>query len=491
MAKPNWNEKRDKGRLRIRMYCPGLGDCFLLSFFGGSLPRHLLIDCGVFNGAPGGKANIRKVAESIATETKGKLDAVVATHEHWDHVSGFYHAKDVFQEMNFGEIWMAWTEDRSHPVAKELKREKRLQLQAIHMALAQMANADTPKLRDYGQAVSELLGFYGGPVEGSTLAAFSERTAEAMEAVAQGKPSPTYFKPGNLIERSWLPDIRIYVLGPSMDPAVWKRTDGKVGSDTYGLSGANGSFFLALEDALALDNAPADPTRSEPVAGALPFHPSLQWRKEDEITDDENFKALYQEYMKEDLNWRRIDHDWLLSVARLGLQVDNATNNTSLVLAIEFVKTGKVLLFPADAQIASWKSWLNLKWELKEGEAEEKTVTTADLLRRTVFYKVGHHGSHNATMKENGLELMTDKSLVAAIPVDQQFANNSRHWEMPAKALLSRLQERSLGRILRADSSWPTPYDQPPEALSKQEWEQFVKSVNLDPDGLFIDYYIE
>jgi hypothetical protein len=57
------------------------------------------------------------------------------------------------------------------------------------------------------------------------------------------------------------------------------------------------------------------------------------------------------------LSWRRIDQDWLLSAARLSLQMDSATNNTSLVLAFEFIETGEVLLFAADAQIGSWKSW--------------------------------------------------------------------------------------------------------------------------------------
>ena len=194
--------------------------------------------------------------------------------------------------------------------------------------------------------------------------------------------------------------------------------------------------------------------------------------------------------MAEDSDWRRIDADWLLSAARLGLQLDNATNNTSLVLAIEFIDTGAVLLFAADAQIGSWKSWLDLKWHLKDSGAGAKAVTTADLLRRTVFYKVGHHGSHNATLKAGGLEAMAAPGLVAAIPVDQEFANHSKRWQMPAAALFARLQELTRDRILRADTPWPTTEDQPPKGLSAQEWQRFVESIYLDPDGLFIDYYV-
>jgi hypothetical protein len=46
-----------------------------------------------------------------------------------------------------------------------------------------------------------------------------------------------------------------------------------------------------------------------------------------------------------------------------------------------------------------------------------KTMTGPDLLKRAIFYKVGHHGSHNATLKEKGLEEM-ERLRVAMIPVD-------------------------------------------------------------------------
>jgi hypothetical protein len=83
----------------------------------------------------------------------------------------------------------------------------------------------------------------------------------------------------------------------------------------------------------------------------------------------------------------------LSTAAELALALDSATNNTSLVLAIELVDSEKVLLFPADAQVGNWLSWETLRFE------GEKPVIGPDLLARTAFYKVGHHGSHNATLK--------------------------------------------------------------------------------------------
>src|SRR6266699_2202355 len=68
--------------------------------------------------------------------------------------------------------------------------------------------------------------------------------------------------------------------------------------------------------------------------------------------------------------------------------LDSMTNNTSLVLAIELAD-GDVLLFAADAQVGNWLSWQDLKWTVGTSP-----VTGPDLLKRTIFYKVGHHGSH-------------------------------------------------------------------------------------------------
>ena len=55
-------------------------------------------------------------------------------------------------------------------------------------------------------------------------------------------------------------------------------------------------------------------------------------------------------YNKRGEAWRKIDNDWLQTATRLGLYLDTYTNNSSLVLAFELVKSGKVLLFAADAQ---------------------------------------------------------------------------------------------------------------------------------------------
>ena len=147
-----------------------------------------------------------------------------------------------------------------------------------------------------------------------------------------------------------------------------------------------------------------------------------------------------------DLTWRRIDEAWLGSAGQLALALDNATNNTSLALAIELIDSGKVLLFPADAQVGNWLSWHSLRWE-----EDNRTVTATDLLARTRFYKVGHHGSHNATLKAKGLEMMPSSGLVAFLPVDAEMAKAKRWFEMPLPHLLEALRERCGDAVVRID----------------------------------------
>src|SRR5262249_3946203 len=91
--------------VRIRMYRLGVGDCFLVRFKkkDGS-DYKILIDCGVHISQKGGSDQIKKAVADLATITGGQLDVVVATHEHYDHLSGFMLAEDAFKTMSAGAI---------------------------------------------------------------------------------------------------------------------------------------------------------------------------------------------------------------------------------------------------------------------------------------------------------------------------------------------------------------------------------------------------
>jgi len=186
----------------------------------------------------------------------------------------------------------------------------------------------------------------------------------------------------------------------------------------------------------------------------MPFDACLRLQSDHALA-----KATSNLYLRPGEEWRRIDHDWLHAAADLALQLDSMTNNTSLALAIERISDGRVLLFPADAQEGNWLSWHapGMKWTFREG-ATLKEKTADQLLAETVFYKVGHHSSHNATAKAKGLEMMRrETELTAFIPVDRAVAlgrNPKDSWQMPARPLYLRLLQKCQGRVVRSDLGW-------------------------------------
>jgi hypothetical protein len=71
---------------------------------------------------------------------------------------------------------------------------------------------------------------------------------------------------------------------------------------------------------------------------------------------------------------------------------DDALNNTSVILLIQ--AGSRTLLLSGDAQIENWQHVLNL---LKKNTASAERLRSA--LADIDLYKVGHHGSRNATPK--------------------------------------------------------------------------------------------
>src|SRR5258708_23591952 len=128
-------------------------------------------------------------------------------------------------------------------------------------------------------------------------------------------------------------------------------------------------------------------------------------------------------------------------------------------------------------------SWGTLEWK----QSGSETVTGLGLLGRTVFYKVGHHGSHNATLREKGLELMESPELVAMIPVSEKMAKKQRWNHMPLKSLVKRLNEKAHGRVLRVDMKG-NDISRASDLMSQAEWNRFRKATNAD--RLYIEYTI-
>ena len=456
-------------KLRVRMYRQGLGDCFLLTCSDGNDESHLLIDCGVLKGTGDAEKRMQDVAQSVHDTTNGKLDRLVITHEHWDHLSGFLQAGAIFDTFEVGEVWLAWTEDPQDELANELRKRKEKRLNGI-VAAAKLADRnETPAARRTAAQLESLLNFHG-----DLGLAGTKTTGKALEWVKARQAPVKYLRPGDqLFDLAGLPGIRLYVLGPPHDSRLIKRSDpSKKHPEVYELAAAEGSHqgFLAAAEALAENQKP----------GGQPF--DTFFRVDESEARNEN--ELWKKYYAKGRSWRRVDDDWLGYAGQLALQLDSDTNNTSLVLAFELSSGGDVLLFPGDAQVGNWLSWESLEWHIPEGAAT-RTVKSDDLLARTALYKVGHHGSHNATLREKGLELMASSELAAMMPVNRVTAKKM-DWLMPFPALLTRLVEKTHGRVMDAERGLD---DAAAQDLSDADWARFIARTDVQPG--WVDYTLE
>jgi hypothetical protein len=460
----------------------------------------VLIDCGLFVGTSGGGERARQIAADVARRTAGHLDVLVLTHEHWDHLSGFIYASEWFQKkIDIAHVWLAWTEDPSDPLARRLAGERDRARAALTSLVEHLQQAgDSGLLRAVRDRVAPVLGFTGFSVDAPATAKSGPRTTRDVLDWARSlrQPSDRYLRPGTApIRLPALAGVRAYALGPPLDPEMLGRSEPSSSDpQTYGLHGqpplaADGGFYAAASaaqwdaDGGRLHGAEDRPERRPPdQRQALPFPDDSERRLSSIDPEDSTAPLAPRLYAGGSDRWRRIDDDWLRSAERLALKLDNDTNNTSLVLAFELVDSGKVLLFPGDAQVGNWLSWHTHRWRVADGDGRRRTVTAADLLRRTVLYKVGHHASHNATLSKQGLELMESPELVAMIPVDEQFAQSRYGWEMPFHALYDQLVEKSRGRVLRADHEGYELPDVPPEesGLSESQWQAFKDCVSID-----------
>ncbi|MFO0908930.1 MAG: hypothetical protein U0794_11320 [Isosphaeraceae bacterium] len=481
-------ETKDR-KVRVRMYRQGLGDCFLLRFPGvNDKDYHVLIDCGVVIGTPNANQIMKEVVADLDRTTGGRIDLLVGTHEHWDHLSAFDPAAKLFEKFDIGEVWLAWTEDPNNRVASSLRAERQKRLRTLWMGLdrlrAEFAAADAPPqgAREAVDTASEILGFFGidmsvdrppSAPSGAPAAAGGgreadsplDRTGRAMQWLRDGASQNVQFrKPGEDFVLHEASGVRVYVLGPPTNLELLRKDlPTSAGKETYEF---DEKAFDALEKAFFGGlNLQSDASRA--LNRSRPFDQKYQVREED-AKDVEFYRDHYYGTGDPDRDaWRWIASEWVDAASSLALKLDSDTNNTSLALAFE-LPDGRVLLFPGDAQVGNWESWhVDDDGKPRVWQVEGRQVTAESLLKQTVLYKVGHHGSHNATLREKGLEMMNDTNLTALVPVDTFVAHVKKRWKkMPFDPLMKRLEERAEQRVILADGPLPKDWNVPGASLA-------------------------
>lgn len=275
-------------RVRVRMYRQGLGDCFLITIpRGGGPPFYMLIDCGVLLGTRNAGDIMTKVVQDIIATTLGHIDVLVATHEHWDHVSGFGQVKELFQKkLHVGEVWLAWTEDPKDALARKLRSEHEAMRLALGMAQTRLRLAGVDKMAD---EVAGMLEFFG--------AAGSGTSRDALEVVKGLSSTVRFCRPSDAPQPLKGLNVVSYVLGPPYDEAAINKVNpSKSKPQTYGFAAAN-LLMAGMDSAAAFD-----PLEQIPLSAArqMPFFQAHYWGEDAGSTE-------------KDQDWRRIDGSGLES----------------------------------------------------------------------------------------------------------------------------------------------------------------------------------
>ncbi|MEQ7799374.1 hypothetical protein ABDJ41_06130 [Pedobacter sp. ASV1-7] len=409
----------------IRMYNQkNLGDCFLLKFQAeGKNECFVLIDFGSYTG---NKDRERLIAEDIRKTVEGKKLTVVLTHQHKDHISGFGTSEDILQGLP-SELWLSFLDDENSKEGQLLREltQKYWKKNEKVKKLVGETFPNNPKVKAMMKAKEGFDLFAEGQSNGAAMSSLLKLAGDNTRFLT---PGDSFFLPGTDNE------IKVYVLGPPVDKNMLTKLDPNNQEEVSGLNISLEMTNMDISGTLMLEAL----NNYGGVSGReanFPFNAKYIGKHSNETL---MIKTLYEEEQ-----WRKIDHDWLSEIGRLSLHMDSLTNNTSLVLAFEMVKSRKVLLFVGDAQIGNWQSWFNVKFK-------DSTVNGQDLLSRTVVYKAGHHSSHNATLKQ-GLELMNKKDLTILIPVDESISTKQGFLMLKPDMLMG-YHRQSNGRVLRSDT---------------------------------------
>lgn len=408
-------------QLNLYAYQVGFGDCFLLQFVYGPREtdrRHVLVDFGTTGlKAESGSNRMQQIAEDIKEKCGRRgLDAVVATHRHADHISGFATRADgggpgdVIRSLKPRIVLQPWTEDLSLAIDAAGPRVGLVArigdnrgavaaLRAMNGLAEQVASWAETRPKAIPMALVERLDFLGRD---------NTKNLSAVENLAHmGKVGRAVYAHYGVNDpfKTLLPGVTTTVLGPptvEQYPAIQKQRS------------SDDAEFWHFQSRAA--------TTARSVAGGRgPFAAEYVFAKLGRLPRESRWVAD---------RISRARGNQLLGIVTM---LDRAMNNTSLILLLEVA--GKRLLFPGDAQFENWSYALS-------------QPGIADMLAEVDLYKVGHHGSLNATpkslwagFKKRGGANKRDRMTSVLSTMAGKHGSEDKRTEVPRRTLVEKLKD--------------------------------------------------
>jgi hypothetical protein len=400
-------------KLTIFVYNVGFGDCFLLRWHYPSGDRHVLIDFGSTD-LPDGAAPglMTAIAKDINAKAGNTPVAIVATHRHRDHISGFSRTKggkgpgDIIAKMKIKRVVQPWTE---HPKTKANSKSAPSVLAVAGPGAKSLSSAVTDASDAVGHEIARLLSTRLAPqVRGVLLDAKhqvvhslkNQKMVDGLRALATqaGKKGGAYVSAGQSPGLgALLPGVKVTVLGPPTLEQVKKETL-KYAPNT------SPEYWLRLRSEMRASER-VSRARGGVSGGDAP--PYARWVV------------------------ARLRAERAQTLKRIVTALDTYLNNTSVILLFEVGK--HAILFPGDAQLENWT------FAAKKFARKIPGVT---------LYKVGHHGSMNATPKSILWNRFThtkgpgQPDRLVTILSSKEGTHGKVH-EVPRKALVTELEKSS------------------------------------------------
>jgi hypothetical protein len=363
--------------LKVRMYRVGFGDFFLVTVPTAGGNQYILIDCGVFKGTTG-KGDIGSITDAVDDlyeTTRGQLALVIMTHRHADHIAGFSRAPR-FKEFKASMVWMPYWEQFND--AKESPNRLQADIDQLAFQLAMQFRGRTDPVA--GEAFDYLWNATG--IDFNAAAKGGQRgggNAAALDLLknhfGQNGKNVKYYAAG---DKPQLPPelegLSAHILGPPPKDAkaFVQLTDFKKNVGQY------------LD---CITNGDDGPRAIQPFRRQWFADPQRDYPDSDTAGYSIDYKACRD----------AVDNAQPDMLAAAAAKIDTFLNNQSLVVLFQFAD--KKLLFVGDAQAGNWEHWLyKLNAPINDPtKAGDLTEDSKRILQTIDFYKVGHHGSTNAT----------------------------------------------------------------------------------------------